>query len=422
MEPAERGQTRVNAEETQKLIIDESSIARQLKKGFERLRFDELGVETQFRREFVRDRLKRTRANLFLALSILLAFAMADALVVEEVARTRLYVVQIGGLLPIVGILIGLTYHRRPHEMYPRWAPWLSVLLGFGIILVDVRAEVDGVSALFSGVLIYALFSSFLLGLLFQEAIAVGAALCALYLATALGAGIPESIVLYSASMLLVAFIVSATVNYSVEEGVRHHFLERFQLRELSAMVVRDGLTGLYNRSAFDEHLNSRWSMAQREAVTLAMILIDIDYFKRYNDEHGHRGGDDCLRKVARALARSARRPLDFSARYGGEEFAIILYDTTPEYLEELSLRIHEGVSALSIRHGASDVSDRVTVSVGMAFVVPQMERSAGGIVQAADEALYQAKTRGRNQTFVDSEASYAAMKTGNFRKPPKVA
>lgn len=412
----------MNPDETQKLIIDESSIARQLKKGFERLRFDEPGVEAQFRREFVRDRLKRTRDNLFLALSVLLAFALADVLVVGEVARTGLYMLQFGGLLPVIGILIALTYHRRPHQMYPRWAPWLSGLLGFGIVLVDARASMDGIGALFSGVLVYIMFSSFLLGLLFYEALSVGAVLWALYLITALASGLPESAALYNATVLLVTLIVATTVNYSVEEGIRHHFLERHQLREMSTTVVRDGLTGLYNRKAFDEHLNRHWAMAQREAVTLAMILIDIDFFKRYNDEHGHRGGDECLRKVAQTLARSARRPLDFAARYGGEEFAIILYDTTREYLEELSQRIHDGLSALSIRHGASEVSDRVTVSMGIAFVVPQLERSAGGIVQAADEALYQAKMGGRNQTFFDNETSYAAMKTGYFRKPLKAA
>jgi diguanylate cyclase (GGDEF)-like protein len=412
----------VNPEETQKLIIDESSIARQLKKGFERLHFDEPGVEAQFRREFVRDRLKRTRENLFLALSVLLTFALADVLVIGEAARGGLYILQFGALLPAIGILIGLTYHRRPHQMYPRWAPWLSCLLGFGMILVDVSASMEGTTALFSGVLVYVLFSSFLLGLLFYEALRVAAALWVLYLTTALAVGLPESAVLYNAIVLLVALIVATTVNYSVEEGIRHHFLERHQLREMSTTVVRDGLTGLYNRKAFDEHLNRHWSMAQREAVTLAMILIDIDFFKRYNDEHGHRGGDECLRKVAQALARSARRPLDFAARYGGEEFAIILYDTTREYLEEMSQHLHDSLSALSIRHGASEVSDRVTMSIGIAFVVPQLERSAGGIVQAADEALYQAKMRGRNQTFFDNETSYESMKTGNFRKPLKAA
>jgi diguanylate cyclase (GGDEF)-like protein len=186
--------------------------------------------------------------------------------------------------------------------------------------------------------------------------------------------------------------------------------------------VVRDSLTGLYNRKAFDDHLETRWAMAQREAVTLAMILIDIDYFKRFNDEHGHRGGDDCLRRVAKALARAARRPSDVAARYGGEEFAIILYDTTKEYLDELSTVIHREVADLSIRHGDSDVSDRVTVSVGIAFVVPQMERTAGGIVQAADQSLYQAKLRGRNQTSFGNEVAYAAMKTGYFQKPSRAA
>jgi diguanylate cyclase (GGDEF)-like protein len=412
----------VDAEVTQKLIIDESSVARQLKRGFEQLRFDEAGVESQFRREFVSDRLKRIRANLYLALCVLGAFALVDALIVGEFARSSLYLLQFGALVPVLGILLAMTYHRRPHVLYPKWAPWLALLLGTGMILVDVRAALEGTTILFSGVLVFAAFSSFLLGLLFYESLRVGAGVWLIYLLVALGAGLPESTVLYNATVLLVVFVLSATVNYSVEEGIRHHFLERYQLRELSATVVRDSLTGLYNRKAFDDHLETRWAMAQREAVTLAMILIDIDYFKRFNDEHGHRGGDDCLRRVAKALARAARRPSDVAARYGGEEFAIILYDTTKEYLDELSTVIHREVADLSIRHGDSDVSDRVTVSVGIAFVVPQMERTAGGIVQAADQSLYQAKLRGRNQTSFGNEVAYAAMKTGYFQKPSRAA
>lgn len=409
-------------ETTQKLIIAESSISRQLKRGFERLRFDEAGVESEFRREFIINRLSRIRANLYLALSVLATFALADTLIVGEFARSGLYVLQFGALVPVLGILIGLTYHRRPHVLYPRWAPWLAMPLGAGMIAVDVRAALDGAPALFSGVLVFALFSSFLLGLLFYESLRVGAVLWLVYLAVALGAGLPEAEVLYNTIVLLVVFVLSATVNYSIEEGIRHHFLERWQLHELSHTAVRDGLTGLYNRKAFDEKLINRWGMALREGVTLALILVDIDHFKRYNEEHGHRGGDDCLSKVAHALARAARRPFDFTARYGGEEFAIILYDTTKEYLEELSTVIHQEVSALQIRHGASDVSDRVTVSVGIAFVVPQVERTAGGIVQAADQALYQAKLKGRNQTSFGNAVAYAAMKTGFFQKPSRAA
>ena len=265
----------MNPEETQKLIIGESAIARQLKRGFERLRFDEPGVEIQFRREFVRDRLKRTRENLFLMLSVLVAFALADALVVGDAARSGVYALQFVYLLPVIGILIGLTYHRRPHQMYPKWAPWLAGLLGFGLILVDMRANMGGVTALFSGVLVYMMFSTFLLGLLFYEAIGVAATLWALYFAAAMLSGAPESVILYNSTVLLVTIVVSTTVNYSVEEGIRHHFLERHQLRELSTTAVRDGLTGLFNRKAFDDHLSRHWSMAQREAVTLAMILID---------------------------------------------------------------------------------------------------------------------------------------------------
>ncbi len=118
---------------------------------------------------------------------------------------------------------------------------------------------------------------------------------------------------------------------------------------------------------------------------------------------------------MAAALQRSARRPLDFVARYGGEEFAIVLYDPSREYLRELSMRIHSGVAALGIAHGDSSVSPAVTVSIGSALVAPTLERSASGMIQLADEALYEAKGDGRNRT-VFRDVEYAELETGSFR------
>jgi diguanylate cyclase (GGDEF)-like protein len=155
--------------------------------------------------------------------------------------------------------------------------------------------------------------------------------------------------------------------------------------------------------------------MAQREGATVALLLVDIDFFKRFNDRHGHQAGDECLKAVAAALARSARRPLDFTARYGGEEFALILYDPTRQYLQEIATRIHANVASLGIPHGDSEVAPAVTVSVGIAHVVPTLERSSAGFIQFADEALYEAKAKGRNRS-VYNETAYDDLETGSFR------
>ena len=117
-----------------------------------------------------------------------------------------------------------------------------------------------------------------------------------------------------------------ASVAYISEKTSRLRFLEAALLREL---VARDGLTGIQNRRMFDHHIQRAWSQAVRDAQRVAVLLVDIDCFKDYNDRYGHQAGDECLRAVAVSLSQCARRPMDFVARYGGEEFAVILYEAT---------------------------------------------------------------------------------------------
>jgi diguanylate cyclase (GGDEF)-like protein len=255
-------------------------------------------------------------------------------------------------------------------------------------------------------------FTYYLVGLLFYEALRANALTWGAYVAFGLASGVADVQVVYNALVLLCANVVGASVAYGLETVLRAHFLEA---RMLAERASRDGLTALYNRRRFDEHLETMWRQAQREGTTLALLLVDIDFFKRFNDRNGHQAGDECLRGVAASLQRAARRPLDFVARYGGEEFAIVLYDPSREYVRELSTRIHGHVSALAIPHGDSTVGPQVTVSIGTAFVAPTLERSTHGFVQLADEALYEAKGDGRNRT-VFREAEYADLETGSFR------
>ncbi|MEI8298078.1 MAG: diguanylate cyclase [Pseudomonadota bacterium] len=402
----------MNPDETQKLIIDESAAARQLRAGFPWLRFEK-DLEREFRREQVRARLPQVRSNLFLATAIVFAFGMLNTLVLGTAIHSSMYWLQFAMVLPPIGVLLALTYHRAAYRVYQRYAPFVVAFIGLAVVLVESRAAQAGVQILFVGVLLCSVYVYYLVGLLFYEALRANALIWCTYLMVAIFSALPEAGVLYNTLVLLIANIVGATAAYSFEMETRTHFLEQRMLAETAA---RDGLTGLYNRRRFDEHLVTVWQMAQREGVTLALLLVDIDFFKRFNDRHGHQAGDECLKAVAAALVRSARRPLDFTARYGGEEFALILYDPSRQYLQEIANRIHSNVAGLGIPHGDSGVAPAVTVSIGVAYVAPTLERSTAGFVQLADEGLYEAKAEGRNRS-VFSEAAYAELETGSFRR-----
>jgi len=138
-----------------------------------------------------------------------------------------------------------------------------------------------------------------------------------------------------------------------------------------------------------------------RQATPLSLIMSDIDYFKLYNDEYGHLAGDDCLKKVATTINDTLKRPGDFAARYGGEEFVVVLPDTEINGGIEIAEAIHSNVGALGIKHTASSISDRVTISLGVAGALPEKDSEPNGLISAADKALYRAKREGRNRLEV---------------------
>jgi diguanylate cyclase (GGDEF)-like protein len=170
--------------------------------------------------------------------------------------------------------------------------------------------------------------------------------------------------------------------------------------RKLELMANLDGLTQIANRRRFDDYLSSEWKRHQREQNPLALILIDIDYFKRYNDRYGHQGGDDCLVRVAQAIAQVPQRPTDLVARYGGEEFVVILSNTDTKGALKVAQTIQEAIASLAIIHENSDVSDYVTLSMGFASLIPTLDLSPEVLISYADQSLYLAKGKGRNQAI----------------------
>jgi diguanylate cyclase (GGDEF)-like protein len=171
--------------------------------------------------------------------------------------------------------------------------------------------------------------------------------------------------------------------------------------QELHRLANVDGLTQVSNRRSFDQKLTTEWRRLQRAQKPLSLILFDVDFFKRYNDEYGHQAGDDCLVRLAQAVAQVVNRSADMVARYGGEEFAIVLPETTVAGAVTIATNIQQTVTALAIIHHRSEVGSYVTVSMGIASQVPTPDSEPKDLVAQADEALYQAKQQGRDRYCV---------------------
>ncbi|BAU11297.1 diguanylate cyclase/phosphodiesterase, putative [Leptolyngbya sp. NIES-3755] len=188
----------------------------------------------------------------------------------------------------------------------------------------------------------------------------------------------------------------------ALEQEIEHRRAAELALQsanqELQRLAYLDGLTQISNRRRFDEYLDLEWHTMKRERLPLSLILCDVDYFKQYNDVYGHQMGDDCLQKVATAIAKSVRRSSDLVARYGGEEFAILLPNTPPNGALEVATLIQKAIQSLQLPHSASQVCEIVTASFGISTVIPIEEMSPEELLVDCDRALYQAKMAGRDR------------------------
>ena len=168
--------------------------------------------------------------------------------------------------------------------------------------------------------------------------------------------------------------------------------------QELQRLAYLDGLTQIANRRRFDERLRQEWQRMKRDQSPLSLILCDIDYFKQYNDAYGHQVGDDCLCMVASAIAAAVRRPSDLAARYGGEEFAVLLPNTDLAGAREVAIAIQSHIRDLQRPHRRSEVSHFLTVSFGIASLIPSEETAPEQLLMQVDQALYRAKSEGRDR------------------------
>jgi diguanylate cyclase (GGDEF)-like protein len=307
--------------------------------------------------------------------------------------------------LAATGLLLAHTDRCRPS--FDRWVPWM-----FGLITaIKVTAGFLFHSQVLALNQVYITLLVLLIGTLGLQlsirAAVRGGALGALpFLALPWVSNISFALLFlghYALTWCVVVFVVAVR-----DDKERMMFLraQRYQRErqevqrlnaELAVLARRDGLTGLANRRVFDESLKAEWDRARRQRTSLALLMVDVDHFKRYNDRYGHPAGDRCLSDIAAVLARLVRRPGDVAARYGGEEFVLLLPETDLAGACALAERLIEQVDALHIPHEDSPTAANVTVSVGVSVGVPWGALTGRSLLDAGDMALYEAKSTGRH-------------------------
>lgn len=391
--------------------LPDSPYASELRRDFPDLRF-----LPELEKEFQTFHLERVRARVRFFQLAICALAIAEAL----------HLVVMDGV-PINDVLFGWLGVVVPACLFLVWASWSSyyerIYLPLARIVVPVFAIASAVGVAgrsvgshpdpFYFLTTYSIALFFLGGQLFREALFATAAMIIAFGATLAATGQDVASVIYYVVVLSITGAVGAFVFRGVERQIRTSFLERGLMGEL---VARDGLTGLKNRGAFDDYFPRMWQQALRDRRSLALLLIDVDHFKPYNDRYGHQAGDQALRRVAQVVQAFARRPLDIAARYGGEEFVLGLFDLSAENIREMADQLRKAIHDLNITHEDSATAPYVTASIGVAIVAPRMGRSPDGAVQIADEALYSAKRSGRNCISV-VDCDQVMFSTGTFRR-----
>ena len=392
-----------------------SPFADQRQRGFRNLLFSDF-LEEEFRQYYAHS--SPLRARVFLVFCIVFTLVSLGMMLASRDIHPANLAFDILIMLPVLVAALMVSLKPRQHRLYQALLAFSALLMGLWLTSIVTRASMAGMPYYFSAIVAWIFVVWLFLGLPIRHAAITALVISGLYMFGNFNWDLEFNEAIFSSLMLVAVNVIGAFCCYQLENAVRNGFLEG---KELSQLAELDGLTGLHNRRSYDQYLDRIWRQSRREEDQLILMLIDIDHFKAFNDHYGHQAGDDALKEVAGVISLSAQRPLDFAARFGGEEFALILYAPAGEYGRELPEQLRMAIRSLKIAHAKSRTDQYLTVSIGVALVMPGTKRSLAGCVQMADEALYLAKDKGRNQVRV-KESSNAQIQTGRFRANTKMS
>jgi diguanylate cyclase (GGDEF)-like protein len=367
--------------------------AAQLQRGFPWLRF-EPGLEDEFREQHVRRQLVQTRIALLAGAGLFMLFALRDYYTMPPAAWHWTVGLRAFVIAPTLLLMLAVTYLPVSGRWIERGgvATVLVVMVATGAAILI--SELHGSALPYEALMVVMVYVIFLTGLRFYHATLTTCTVAAAYLVAHAALELPSD-TLREGLYLYVVALIGLMGGYMLEWTRRANFLNGAIMQFRAS---HDPVTYLHNRRAAMEHLQRAWRLAARERRPLAVLMLDVDHFKRFNDRYGHPAGDGCLAELAMALHHRLRRPMDLVARYGGEEFLAVLYGVAGDNVARVGESVRELVQDLAITH-ADSPAGVVTVSVGAAWAEPaDPAASPEMLVDSADRALYRAKQAGRNR------------------------
>jgi len=392
-------------------IKDRGKIQKELKRGFFNLQFPP-EIESVFLDYYFNQSLSLIKVSIVLSLIIYSLFGILDVLTYKEFLG-KIWIIRYGIGCPVIVLASFLIRYAKKEKHVQLILSLAALIIGLTIIMIMIVTRSDPAQKYYAGLVLTTFYAYIALGLRFKYASTVGISLIVIYFLLSILYIKPLfSFLVGNAFTLVFANIIGMIGNYLSEKNIRINFLlsalanmDREGLKRLNKTLEKlsktDSLTGLANRRYFEEFLGSEWKRATRYKYPISLLMIDIDHFKRYNDYWGHQKGDQCLVKLAEVLKEFGRRPGDLVARYGGEEFVVILSNTPSKHAEEIAETIRKKIINLNLSHPLSDVLKVVTVSIGVATVVPSKEKQKDKLIEMSDKVLYEAKSRGRNKVVI---------------------
>lgn len=404
-----KNQNNANAVSDVRRVLEES-----LQKPWGPLRFPGR-VERIFREHHRQQWLSQTRASMLIGIALFAAYGVLDLQLFPEQAVALLQT-RLGVIIPLGLLILAYTFFARNDSQIQLAYSALLVVVGLTMAGLTTYLPPDRAHLYASGIVLVIAFSYVVATLRIWYAAATGLLITTGYLAVLVYVrDVGSSVVIAAAADLATINLIGFYAALVIEIYTRHDFaritlseLDRRQLADENVELLdqsnRDPLTGLANRRALERFFSDAWRRASLHSLPVSALMIDLDHFKRFNDNHGHQAGDECLKAVAERLRKLVREPTDMVARYGGEEFVVVLTGTEAIAATSVAERIRETVEALEMTEPESGQPLQITTSVGVATHWPAAGGHPAQLVRAADQALYQAKRAGRNQVWATDE------------------
>lgn len=366
----------------------------QLDAGFRNLRFDD-ELEQEFEQQYYDRNIAKQRTAIVVAIVLVLILFPIDYAFLGATSREYYLLVRAWFTLPVLVICFFGTFIRWLRPFFQISAFFVVLLIGVGTNLIVAFTARQGEPLPYEGLMLIIFIGFLLAGMRFRFSLACSTLLLLSYVVLAEHYMPPLPYPFHNYFFIFGSLVVGGASAYTLEYQARLGFLQRGALRNQAKI---DPLTGLLNRGAINQQLSTLFDFGFREQRHLTLLLLDIDYFKKYNDLYGHIAGDECLIQFASALTRCCRRSLDFAGRYGGEEFMLVWFDTKPEETAQLSQLVQDEIARLDIANEGSEISDALTTSGGMITGIPSGQHNPALFIQKADDCLYEAKRAGRDQ------------------------